>query len=302
VSDAKPRGEPAQPAQPGTTPPAFFATAARNLETLLAEELRAMGIADAKDTRAGVRFGGSLADAYRVLVWSRVASRVLLPLAEFDAPDAEHLYAAVQDIHWPDHLAPGRTLAVHLDAVRSGIDNGHYGALKVKDAIVDQFRALGLPRPDVDTARPDVALRCHIFRDRATLSLDLAGDPLHRRGWRAREGAAPLKESLAAAVLLRAGWPEIAAGGGSLLDPLCGAGSLPIEAALMAADIAPGLLRTELGVHWGCTGWAGHDAAAWANLLAEARERRAAGLARLARQGPALRGADRDPQIGRAHV
>jgi 23S rRNA (guanine2445-N2)-methyltransferase / 23S rRNA (guanine2069-N7)-methyltransferase len=297
VSDATPRGE---PAQPGTTPLGFFATAARNLETLLAEELRAMGIADAKDTRAGVRFGGSLADAYRVLIGSRVASRVLLPLAAFDAPDAEHLYAAVQDIHWPDHLAPGRTLAVHLDAVRSGIDNGHYGALKVKDAIVDQFRALGLPRPDVDTARPDVALRCHIFRDRATLSLDLAGDPLHRRGWRAREGAAPLKESLAAAVLLRAGWPEIAAAGGSLLDPLCGAGSLPIEAALMAADIAPGLLRTELGIHWGCTGWAGHDAAAWTSLLAEARERRAAGLARLARQGPALRGADRDPRAVRA--
>ncbi|MBK1633668.1 23S rRNA (guanine(2445)-N(2))/(guanine(2069)-N(7))-methyltransferase [Thiohalocapsa halophila] len=301
MSDAKPRGE---PARAGTTP-GFFATAARNLETLLAEELRAMGIADAKETRAGVRFGGGLADAYRVLVWSRVASRVLLPLAEFDAPDAEHLYAAVQDIHWPDHLAPGRTLAVHLDAVRSGIDNGHYGALKVKDAIVDQFRALGLPRPDVDTARPDVALRCHIFRDHATLSLDLAGDPLHRRGWRAREGAAPLKESLATAVLLRAGWPEIAAEGGGLLDPLCGAGTLPIEAALMAADIAPGLLRSELGVHWGCTGWAGHDAAAWAELLAEARARRAAGLTAagrtaLGRRGLGIRGSDQDPQAVRA--
>ena len=287
------------PAQPATTL-AFFATAGRNLETLLADELRGLGIVNAKDTRAGVRFSGSLADAYRVLIWSRVASRVLLPLAEFDAPDAEHLYAAVRDIHWPDHLAPGRTLAVHLDAVRSGIDNGHYGALKVKDAVVDQFRTLGLARPDVDTAHPDVALRCHIFRDRATLSLDLAGDPLHRRGWRTREGAAPLKENLAAAVLLRAGWPEIAAGGGSLLDPLCGAGTLPIEAALMAADIAPGLLRAELGVHWGCTGWAGHDTAAWADLLAEARGRRAAGLTRLAKQGLGLRGSDEDPRAVRA--
>ena len=287
------------PAQPATTL-AFFATAGRNLETLLADELRGLGIVNAKDTRAGVRFSGSLADAYRVLIWSRVASRVLLPLAEFDAPDAEHLYAAVRDIHWPDHLAPGRTLAVHLDAVRSGIDNGHYGALKVKDAVVDQFRTLGLARPDVDTAHPDVALRCHIFRDRATLSLDLAGDPLHRRGWRTREGAAPLKENLAAAVLLRAGWPKIAAGGSSLLDPLCGAGTLPIEAALMAADIAPGLLRAELGVHWGCTGWAGHDTAAWADLLAEARGRRAAGLTRLAKQGLGLRGSDEDPRAVRA--
>ncbi len=290
----------------GTAPQAyaFFATAARNLETLLAEELRGLGIATAQDTRAGVRFSGPLADAYRVLIWSRVASRVLLPLAEFDAPDADSLYARVRDIHWPHHLAPGRTLAVHLDAVRSGIDNGHFGALKVKDAIVDQFRDLGLPRPDVDTRRPDLAIRCHLFRDRATLALDLAGDPLHRRGWRLREGAAPLKEHLAAAVLLRAGWPDIAAAGGALLDPLCGAGTLPIEAALMAADIAPGLLRQELGVHWGCTGWAGHDQAAWEALLTEARARRADGLTRLTRRGTSpgahIRGSDQNPQAVRA--
>ena len=279
---------------------AFFATAARNLETLLAEELRGLGLADAKETRAGVRFTGSLADAYRALLWSRVASRVLLPLAELDAPDAEALYTGVRDIDWTAHLAAGRTLAVHLDAVRSGITHGHYGALKVKDAIVDQFRDLDLPRPDVDTRRPDLALRCHIFRDRATLSLDLSGDAMHRRGWRVQEIAAPLKENLAAAVLLRARWPEIAAGGGALLDPMCGGGTLPIEAALLAADIAPGLLRTELGVHWGCTGWRGHDAPVWNTLLAEARERRAAGLARMAGHGLHVRGSDRDPRAVQA--
>jgi 23S rRNA (guanine2445-N2)-methyltransferase / 23S rRNA (guanine2069-N7)-methyltransferase len=279
---------------------AFFASAARNLETLLAEELRAIGLADAKETRAGVRFTGGLRDAYRALLWSRVASRVLLPLAEFPAADADALYAQVRDIDWTCHIAPGRTLAVHLDAVRSGIDNGHYGALKVKDAIVDQFRERGLPRPDVDTRRPDVALRCTIFRDQATLSLDLSGDPLHRRGWRTQEGAAPLKEQLAAALLLRAGWPDIAAAGGGLLDPMCGAGTLPIEATLIAADIAPGLLRSELGMHWGCTGWAGHDRAAWDDLHAEARERRAAGLARLGHRGCRIRGSDQDPQAVRA--
>jgi 23S rRNA (guanine2445-N2)-methyltransferase / 23S rRNA (guanine2069-N7)-methyltransferase len=279
---------------------AFFATAARNLETLLAEELRGLGIANAQDTRAGVRFSGGLEDAYRVLFWSRVASRVLMPVATFDAPDAEHLYDRVRDIHWPEHLAPGRTLAVHLDAVRSGVENGHYGALKVKDAIVDQFRDLGLERPNVDTRRPDLALRCRIFRDQATLYLDLAGDPLHRRGCRVQDGAAPLKENLAAAVLLRAGWPGIAAAGGGFLDPLCGTGTLPIEAGLMAADIAPGLLRTELGVHWGCTGWRGHAAAAWEDLLGEARERRAAGLARMAKHGPRIRGSDQDPRAVRA--
>jgi 23S rRNA (guanine2445-N2)-methyltransferase / 23S rRNA (guanine2069-N7)-methyltransferase len=278
----------------------FFATAGRNLETLLAEELRGLGLESARETRAGVRFTGSVADAYRALLWSRVASRILLPLAEFDAPDADALYAAVREIDWSRHIAPGRTLSVHLDAVRSGIDNGHFGALRVKDAIVDQFREQGLERPDVDIRRPDVGLRCQLFRDHATLSLDLAGDPLHRRGWRVQEVAAPIKENLAAAVLLRAGWPEVAAAGGALLDPLCGAGTLPIEAALMAADIAPGLLRAELGVHWGCTGWAGHDAAAWDALLTEARTRRAAGLARLGRHGPRIRGSDQDPRAVRA--
>ena len=289
-------------AEPTTAPKThtFFASAARNLETLLAEELRGLGLDDAKETRAGVRFSGVLADAYRALIRSRVASRVLLPLAELEAPDAETLYVRVRDIDWTAHLAPGRTLAVHLDAVRSGITHGHYGALKVKDAIVDQFRALGLERPDVDTRRPDLSIRCQIFRDRATLSLDLSGDPLHRRGWRVQEVAAPLKENLAAAVLLRARWPEIAAGGGALLDPLCGGGTLPIEAALMVADIDPGLLRTELGVHWGCTGWRGHDAQAWDALLAEARERRAAGLAHLARQGLHIRGSDQDPRAVQA--
>lgn len=290
-----------------TTPPgqfAFFASAARNLETLLAEELRGLGIDSARETRAGVRFTGGLEDAYRVLIWSRVASRVLLPLAEFEAPDADTLYDAVRGIDWTAHLAPSDdaapTLAVHLDTVRSGIAHGHFGALRIKDAIVDQFREQGLARPDIDTQRPDVGLRCQLFRDHATLSLDLAGDPLHRRGWRLREVAAPLKENLAAAVLLRAGWPEIAEQGGPLLDPMCGSGTLPIEAALMVADIAPGLLRTELGVHWGCVDWAGHDPLLWRRLLAEARERRSAGLARFGERGYRIGGFDQDPQAIRA--
>jgi hypothetical protein len=232
-----------------TTPPGqrtFFASAARNLETLLAEELRASASTASAETRAGVRFTGTLEEAYRALIWSRVASRVLLPLAEFDAPDADTLYDASAASTGP---APRRrveqamTLAVHLDSVRSGIAHGHFGALRIKDAIVDQFRDLGLERPSWTPGVRTSRLRCQLFRDRATLSLDLAGDPLHRRGWRVQEVAAPLKENLAAAVLLRAGWPERAARGAPLLDPMCGSGTLPIEAALMAADIAPGLLR-----------------------------------------------------------
>ena len=274
----------------------FFATAARNLETLLADELRGLGIEEVTETRAGARFGGTLADAYRVCLWSRVANRVLLPLAEFDAADADALYAGVRRIDWSAHLNLERTLAVHADSARSGIDHGKFAALKIKDAIVDQFREQTGSRPDVDTERPDVALYCHLFRDQATLSLDLSGDSLHRRGYRAEGGAAPLKETLAAAILLRADWPAIAADGGALLDPLCGSGTLPIEAAMIAADIAPGLLRD----HWGFTGWLGHDAAAWESLLAEARKRQQAGLERLKAAGNLIRGSDRDPRTVRA--
>ena len=273
----------------------FFATTARNLETLLAEELRGLGIEDVTETRAGARFSGALADAYRVCLWSRVANRVLLPLAEFKAADADALYAGVRRIDWSEHLDLARTLAVHADSARSGIDHGKFAALKIKDAIVDQFREQTGSRPDVDTECPDVALYCHLFRDQATLSLDLSGDSLHRRGYRAEGGAAPLKETLAAAILLRAGWPAIAADGGALLDPLCGSGTLPIEAAMIAADIAPGLLRD----HWGFTGWLGHDAAAWEALLAEARRRQHTGLERLKAAGNLIRGSDRDPRTVR---
>jgi 23S rRNA (guanine2445-N2)-methyltransferase / 23S rRNA (guanine2069-N7)-methyltransferase len=274
----------------------FFATTARNLETLLAEELRGLGLRTVAETRAGARFSGSLLDAYRVCLWSRIANRVLLPLAQFEAADAAALYAGVQRIDWDEHLDPRRTFAVHADTARSGITHGHFAALKIKDAVVDQFRDRIGSRPDVDAERPDLALHCHLFRDQATLSLDLSGESLHRRGYRIDGGAAPLKETLAAAILLRAGWPAIAADGGHLLDPLCGSGTLPIEAAMIAADIAPGLLRQ----HWGFTGWLRHDADGWDGLLAEAEARRATGLRALRASGSAIRGSDRDARMIRA--
>jgi 23S rRNA (guanine2445-N2)-methyltransferase / 23S rRNA (guanine2069-N7)-methyltransferase len=273
----------------------FFATTARNLETLLAEELRGLGLNQVTETRAGAHFSGTLEDAYRVCLWSRIANRVLLPLAQFEAVDADALYAGVRAIDWSEHLNPSRTLAVYADSARSAIDHGRFAALKIKDAVVDQVREQSGSRPNVDTLRPDVVLHCHLFRDQATLSLDLSGDSLHRRGYRVGSGAAPLKETLAAAILLRAGWPAIAAGGGGLLDPLCGSGTLPIEAALIAADIAPGLTRD----HWGFTGWLGHDADAWESLLEQARRRRQAGLEGLRASTIVLRGSDRDPRTVR---
>ena len=267
--------------------PRYFATAARHLETLLAAELRALGVPEVTETRAGVRFGAGLADAYRVCLWSRVANRVLMPLAEFPAESPEALYVGVQAIAWEDHLDPGATFAVHLDTARSAITHSHFGALKVKDAIVDRLRDVWGGRPDVRLDRPDVQVVVYLFRDQATLSLDLSGESLHRRGYREEGSAAPLKENLAAAILMRAGWPELAAEGAALVDFMCGSGTLPIEAALMAADIAPGLQRD----YWGFLGWRGHDPAAWADLIAEAQARRDLGLGRL----PHIRGYDRDP-------
>ncbi len=266
---------------------AFFATAPKGMEPLLADELRALGASTVAETRAGVSFEGSLMLAYRACLWSRIANRVLLPLATFAAPTPEDLYDGVRTIHWDEHLGVEGTLAVDFTASNSQITHTHFGALKVKDAIVDQFRDATGERPSVARECPDVRINLYLLRDVATVSIDLAGESLHRRGYRATGVEAPLKENLAAAILLRAGWPDIARSGGMLLDPMCGSGTLPIEAALIAADSAPGLLRS----HYGFLHWRQHDAAAWATLLAEAMQRKEVGMAHL----PRLVGYDADP-------
>src|SRR3989338_3164213 len=267
-------------------PQAFFATCPKGLESLLAEELRALGAGTIKETRAGVAFSGNLATAYRACLWSRLASRVLLPLAHFPAPTPEALYAGVQQITWRDHVTPDGTLAVDCATVQSAVNHSYYAALKVKDAIVDQLRDRFGVRPSVDTERPDLRVNLYLYRDEATISLDLPGESLHRRGSRAQPVEAPLKENLAAAILLRAGWPALAAEGGALVDLMCGSGTLLIEGAFIAGDIAPGLMRD----YFGFLKWKQHDVALWSELLAEARTRREAGLKQL----PPIRGYDRD--------
>ena len=265
----------------------FFATTPRNMESLLVDELRSLDCADVAEARAGAAFTGTLETAYRACLWSRVANTVLLELARFPAATPEALYEGVRAIDWREHLAADQTFAVSFNTARSAITHSHFGALKVKDAVVDQFRDLEGARPSIDVECPDVRISAYLFRDEATLGIDLSGESLHRRGYRQQGVAAPLKENLAAAILLRAGWPGIAAGGGSLVDPVCGSGTLPIEAALIAADIAPGLRRD----YWGFAGWRQHDAAAWKSLVDEAGERAARGIERL----PDIRGYDEDP-------
>ncbi len=266
----------------------FFATAPRGLEELLAAELGSLGLNSVRVRRGGVEFGGDLAAAYRACLWSRLANRVLMPIRQFSAEDEQGLYAGVRAIDWSAHLGPEQTLAVDFTGVRARITHSRFAEQRVKDAVVDQIRDMTGSRPSVDTESPDLRINVHMLNDAVTVAIDLSGESLHRRGYRREGRIAPLKENLAAAMLLRADWPELSASGGAFVDPMCGSGTLLIEAAWMAGDSAPGLLRTRFGFH----GWRGHDDAAWKSLLDEALERQDRGLACI----PEIVGYDHDDQ------
>ncbi|MCF6218908.1 MAG: bifunctional 23S rRNA (guanine(2069)-N(7))-methyltransferase RlmK/23S rRNA (guanine(2445)-N(2))-methyltransferase RlmL [Gammaproteobacteria bacterium] len=275
----------------------LFASTPKGMEQLLADEIKQLGGFHMNPVRAGVEFTGTLETAYKLCLWSRVANRVLLSLPSFEAKTPEALYEGIQRTDWSKQMSPEGTLAVDFNISRSKINHSHYAALKVKDAVVDQFRDKYDLRPSVDTEYPDLRINCYLAKNICRLSIDLSGDSLHRRGYRLEGGGAPLKENLAAAILLLAGWPAIAAEGGSLVDPMCGSATLLIEGAMMAADIAPGLLRS----HFGFTFWKQHDPILWASLLAEAEQRRELGLATL----PAIQGFDIDGKmisIARANI
>ena len=220
----------------------LYVTTPAGAAELAADELAVFGIAKTVVQRGGVACSASLEQAYRACLWSRVANRVLLAVGEFAAPTPEALYDGVRTVEWSEHLAADGTLAVDATSTRSAITHTQFAALKVKDAVVDQFRERTGVRPNVDVAAPDVRINLHLDRDVASLAIDLSGESLHRRGYRGAQGAAPLKENLAAAVLLRAGWPQLVAttpGALGFVDPLCGSGSLAIEAALIAGDPLP---------------------------------------------------------------
>jgi 23S rRNA (guanine2445-N2)-methyltransferase / 23S rRNA (guanine2069-N7)-methyltransferase len=247
----------------------FLASSPRGLADLLARELVAFGAEDSKERSTGVAFSGSLRTAYRACLESRIANRVFLELGRFDVPDAEGFYAAARGIDWSAHLAPGATLACDFSGRHPAITHTHFGALKLKDAIVDSMREATGSRPDVALERPSVRVHAHANGDHITVSLDLSGESLHRRGYRGAAGEAPLKENVAAGMLMRCGWAEMAASGAQFLDPMCGSGTLVIEAAMIAADMAPGLTRD----YYGFLGWRGHDAQLWRELLDEAKTR-----------------------------
>lgn len=252
-----------------TTSLKFIASAPRGFADLLARELTSFGAQDVRERSTGVAFTGPLEAAYRTCLYSRLANRVFLEIAEFEAGTADEFYAWSKRVDWAAHIGPGVTIACDFTGKHPGITHTHFGALKLKDAIVDSLRDGAGYRPDVSLDQPGVRVHAHANRSKISLSLDLSGESLHRRGYRGAGGEAPLKENVAAGVLIRAGWPELAAAGAELLDPMCGSGTFVIEAAMIAADIAPGLGRN----YFGFLGWQRHDEALWARLRAEAARR-----------------------------
>lgn len=265
----------------------YLATAARGLEPLLVHELEALGATSVRERGGGVSFSADRATLYRVLLGTRLASRVLMPLARVEALSADRLYEVGCGIDWPALFPATASFAIDVAGRSAALTHTHFAALRLKDAVVDVFRERVGERPNIDTDAPALRLHLHLRRDTAQISLDISNGSLHRRGYRRQAREAPLKETLAAAMLLRADWPRRAEAGQPLVDPFCGSGTLVIEAALMATQTAPGLLR---GADFPSPGWSGHDAEAWAAALATAR------AACRPWQGPPLIGSDRDPE------
>jgi len=261
----------------------YFATVARGLEPIAAQELERLGATDVRPDFTGVHFVGDSPLLYRVNLWARTIFRVLVTLREFPCPDGERLYQEVQKINWEQYIQPHNTLAVNATGGNRQLNHTHFTALQVKNAIVDQQRHQFGQRSSIDIQNPDLQINVHIYQDRCTLSLDSSGTSLHRRGYRPAMGLAPLKETLAAALLHMAEWEPTL----PFLDPLCGSGTLPLEASLKALNIAPGLFRQQFAFEK----WRDFDKELWEQLLEEAENSKLPNLKAL------IAGSDRDPDI-----
>ena len=240
----------------------LFATTARGFEELLKSELTELGAQDAKVAQGGVHYWADDETLYRTLLWSRLSSRILLPIVQAKVFSDLDLYSAVVGVNWLDYFDEKVHFFVDFNGTNQEIRHTQFGAMRVKDGIVDYFERHGRARPNVDKEQPDIRIHAYLNRDDVGLSLDLSGDALHMRGYREDTGKAPLRETLAAAIVLRSGWQK----GTPLVDPMCGSGTLLIEAAQMEAQIAPQLYR----LHWGFDFWQGHNQAAWEKVKEEA--------------------------------
>ncbi|MBW0145945.1 bifunctional 23S rRNA (guanine(2069)-N(7))-methyltransferase RlmK/23S rRNA (guanine(2445)-N(2))-methyltransferase RlmL [Marinobacter arenosus] len=270
--------------------PVFFVTCPKGVEYLLADELSALGLEPVRNAPAGVWAEGTLEGGYRVCLWSRLANRIILHLDTIDATSGDQLYDGVVHMDWQQHIPVNGSFRVTFLGQNDAIRNTQFGAQRVKDGIVDRFRANGGQRPSVDAKSPDITVSARLNRGRLSLGIDLSGHSLHMRGYRTEKGAAPLKENLAAALLMRAGWPDIAREGGDFVDPMCGSGTLLIEAAMMALDLAPGRKQERFGFEK----WPGHQPELWLSLRQEAERRAHEG-----KQGrvPGIYGFDQDGRV-----
>ncbi|HDR1002292.1 bifunctional 23S rRNA (guanine(2069)-N(7))-methyltransferase RlmK/23S rRNA (guanine(2445)-N(2))-methyltransferase RlmL [Pasteurella multocida] len=242
----------------------LFATTARGFEELLKVELTDLGAMDCQITQGGVHFHADEETQYRVLLWTRLASRILLPIVTCKVYSDLDLYSAVVGQNWLDYFDEKVHFMVDFNGTNREIRHTQFGAMRVKDGIVDYFERVGKPRPNVDKSQPDIRIHAYLNREELVISLDLSGEALHMRGYREDTGKAPLRETLAAAIVLRSGWQL----GTPLVDPMCGSGTLLIEAAQMQANIAPQLHR----LHWGFDFWKGHNQQAWDKVKGEAIE------------------------------
>ena len=249
----------------------LFVTCSKGLEGLLENELRDCGAQQLRQSVAGVYCSADLRVAYRLIMFSRLCNRVILLLAEGPVLDADDLYDSASVVDWSVHLAPGHTLLINAAGGTEHLIHTQFIAQRIKDAIVDQFRNQGMERPNVAREAPDLLIHAVIKKERLSIGIDLAGASLHRRHYRLEQGEAPLKETLAAALLMRAGWPQRDGVKPLLYDPMCGSGTLLIEGALMALDIAPGLIRKS-----SLTSWPHHQAGLWQEVQDEALTRKAA--------------------------
>ncbi|MDJ0632852.1 MAG: THUMP domain-containing protein [Xenococcaceae cyanobacterium MO_188.B29] len=261
----------------------YFATVARGLEAIAAQELEQLGAKNISPDFTGVHFQGDKALLYRVNLWARTIFRVLVPLAEVKSYNAQQLYRSVQKLDWTEYLQPDMSIAVNCTGKNNNLNHTHFTALQIKNAIVDRQRDQYGERSDVDIKNPDLLINAHIHKNHCILSLDSSGSSLHRRGYRPAMGIAPLKETLAAALIAMSEWnPDL-----PFLDPLCGSGTLPIESALIALNIAPGLYRQQFGFQT----WLDFDESLWQEIRQEAE------AGKLFELSEPIRGSDRDLDI-----
>ena len=240
----------------------YFATVARGLEDIAAAELKELGAKEVVPTFTGVSFQGDKKLLYTVNLWSRIIFRVLVPIAKVKSFNSQQLYRSVQEIDWSQYLHPDMSLAVNCTGKNKQLNHSHFTALQIKKAIVDWQQKHYGRRSDVDPKFPDLLVNAHIDNNRCTIGLDSSGTSLHRRGYRPAVGLAPLKESLAAALIRLTEWtPDI-----TFYDPLCGSGTLPIEATLKALNTAPGLYRDRFGFQ----SWLDYDETLWEQIVTEA--------------------------------